>query len=69
MTKRKVEETVIFLILEKIDNYHCLHAYFLLYSICISEIFIVQYLVVFKMHCNLWVSVCVQVCVGDHEKD
>lgn len=29
----------------------------------------VQYLVVFKMHCNLWVFVRMQVCVRDHEKD
>lgn len=41
MIKRKVEEIVIFLILEKIDNYYCLYVYFLLYFICISEIFIV----------------------------
>ena len=61
---------VIFLILEEPNSYLVVYMHTFCYlTICISYIFMVQYLVVFKMHCNLWVFVRMQVCVRDHEKD
>ena len=67
--KRKLKR-IFFLILEKIDNYPFVYVHTFCYnSISLSEIFMVQYLVVFKIHYDFWASMRVQVAVGNHGKN